>query len=190
MRSPETRLFRASWADGALDLVAGVAVMATGAGYWMDLVAASVVVPPLALVAWLVLHRLVVEPRAGRVEFRRERRERSRRELRWLLGLGVAVLVAVLAVLGGGVARGALHGDLVDALPATLLAVLAVATAGLTRSPRFAWYGALLLAAGAGAVLTGTGPGPTLVLAGAVVTTVGAVLLARLVVEAREVEVR
>ncbi|MCB2175686.1 MAG: hypothetical protein KQH57_07755 [Actinomycetales bacterium] len=189
MSSPEARLYRASWADGSLDLVAGAAVIVIGAGYWTDLVVASIVVPPLALVAWQVLHRRVVEPRAGRVEFRRERRERSRRELGWSVGLGVAALVAVLAVLGAGVAaRGAFPGDLVDALPATLLAVLAVVAAGLTRSPRFAWYGALLLAAGAGAVLTGTGPGLTLVLAGAVVAATGAVLLARLVADAREDE--
>jgi hypothetical protein len=153
-------------------------------------VVASVVVAPLALVAWQVLHRRVVEPRAGRVEFRRARRERSRRELRWSLWLGLATLAAVLAVLGVGVsARGALPGDLVDALPAVLLAIPAVVAAGLTRSPRFAWYGALLLLAGAGAVLTGTGPGPTLVLAGTVVTAIGTVLLARLVSEAREDEV-
>lgn len=193
MRSAEARLYRASWQDGSVDLVSGVAVMAIGAGYWTDLVVASAVVPPLALVSWLALRRLVVEPRVGRVEFRRDRRERSRRELRWSLALGTLALAAVVvvAVLAGGASvRGTTTGDLVDALPAVLLAVLAVAAAGLIRSPRFAWYGGLLLVAGAAAVLTGTGPGPALVAAGAVVAAAGTVLLTRLVVDAREAEAR
>lgn len=190
MSSPEVRLYQASWADGSLDLVAGAAVTMIGVGYWTDLVVASIVVPPLALVAWQLLHRRVVEPRSGRVEFRRDRRERSRRELGWSVVLGVGAFATVLAVLGTGLAaRGAAVGDLVDALPATLLAPLAVVAAGLTRTPRFAWYGPLLLAAGAAAVLTQTGPGPALVLAGAVVVAIGAVLLARLVLaEDREDE--
>lgn len=189
MSSLEARLYRASWADGSLDVVAGAAVIMIGAGYWWDLVMASIVAPPLALVAWQVLHRYVVEPRAGRVEFRQERRQRSRRELRWSLALGSAVLVAVLVGLGAGVAaHGPANDDMVDALPATLLAVLAAVAAGLTRSPRFAWYAILLLAAGVVAVLTGTGPGPALVVAGALVAAIGTVLLARLVAQAREDE--
>ncbi|MCV2395238.1 hypothetical protein OEB99_13045 [Actinotalea sp. M2MS4P-6] len=185
MRTPETRLFQSSWADGSLDLVAGTAVVMIGVGFWLDLVWTTAVAPPLALTGWYVLHGRVVAPRAGRAVLRRDRRERSRRELGWSVGLGTLVLVltVVAAVLHPDRAS-----DAVDGLPAVLVALLSGVSAVLTRSSRFAWYAAVLAVAGVLTVLVGAGPGAPLVLGGAVAATTGAILLGRFLADTRETE--
>ncbi len=185
IRSAETRLYAGSWADGSLDLVAGAAVVLIGAGYVVEQPLVPVVVAPLALVAWPLLRQRVVEPRAGRVEFRRERRQRSTRETAWAVGLGAGclVLVAVIALVAR---RGDLAAsDAVDGLPAVLMALAAGMGAVLTRSPRFFWYGLVLVAAAVVTVLAGGGPGLPLVVGGAVVVATGGSLLNRLLAEAR-----
>ncbi len=180
LRTPESRLFQASWSDGSIDLVGGLALVVIGLGYLTDLVIATALAPPLAFTAWWLLRTRVVEPRAGHAEPRADRRERSTRELGLTVAVGVAALVlALTGVLA--VRADVLPGtDLVDGLPAALTAVLTLAAAALTRSLRFVWYAALLAV---GAVLTvalGTGPGLPLMVGGGVAAVTGAVLLGTL----------
>lgn len=188
IRSPETRLFQAYWDDGTLDLLAGGAVVLIGVGFMLELFLAEVVVLPLALAMWAVLRKRLVEPRAGYVEFSRRRRERTRHELlaTVLVGAGVLALALALAVL---VRRGmSIPGAYVDALPASLVAVPAVLTSALTRAWRFVGYAAVLVVAGAGTVVAGTGPGLPLVVGGLVAWSVGLVLLLRFLAASRRYE--
>lgn len=178
-QSPEARLFALFWDDGTLDLLAGGAVVLMGLGYVFDQPLVEVVVLPLALTAWAILRKRVVQPRAGYVEFTRARRERTGRELLGALAAGVGLLALTLAVLlevrdGPAGVRG-----FVDAVPALLLALGAVVAAGLTRAWRFGAYAGLLAAAGLGTVLADTGPGLPLVAGGLVAWATGAVLLVR-----------
>ncbi len=184
LRTPEQRLYQASWSDGSLDLVGGVGTMVIGVGYVTDVVVATALVPPLAFTAWLLLRARVVRPRAGRAEPRRARRRRSRRELTWTVGVGVTLLV--LAAIAGSVLGSATPSTAVDGLPALLMALLALAAGALTRSPRFAWYAAALVAAGVVTVLLGTGAGMPLIVGGAVATVAGGILLAAFLADTRD----
>lgn len=183
-RSPEARLFRTHWQDGALDLVAGGSLLLIGLGYVIDQLMIPLVVP-LAFAAWFILRKQVVEPRAGYVEFSRERRQHTARALSGAVafGLGALALVSVAVVLSRGEGRSALQA--VDAVPALLVALAALVGAALTRSVRFGVYAVLIAGAGALTVLLGTGPAIPLLAGGAVVCGTGAVLLARFLAESR-----
>jgi hypothetical protein len=184
-QSPEVRLFRSYWEDGTLDLVAGASVVLIGFTYVFEQHVFVGVVLPLALVAWMVVRRWVVEPRAGYVEFSRSRRERSGREVVGALAAGTGLLI--LALLGAmGVRSGGLvPGDAVDALPALLIALGAGVAAGLTRAPRFGVYAALFVAVGAVTVWLGAAPGWPLAVGGFVTLASGTVLLARFLAASR-----
>jgi predicted small integral membrane protein len=183
-RSPEARLFRSSWDDGTLDLVAGGVVVAIGVGYLVEFFLLQVVVIPLAFVVWFALRRRIVEPRAGYVELSRSRRDRSRVELVWAAcaGLGLLALVGFVAVRAGG--TDSLRND-VDALPSVLVGLAALVASALTRALRFAGYGVFLVLAGVGTVLADTGPGLPIAAGGVVVLVAGGVLLARFLTESR-----
>jgi hypothetical protein len=184
LRTPEARLYRSTWSDGSIDLIAGFSVVAIGISYLFDLVFLTAIVPPVALVGWMVLRARVVEPRAGRAALRRDRRERARGEL------AVTAVVGVIALLAALVAVWAVRADLlstadaVDALPAVLVALLALAAAVLTRSPRFIWYAVILVLGGVLTVVLGTGPAMPLLVGGAAAALTGGVLLGRLLAQA------
>jgi hypothetical protein len=179
LRTPEARLYRSSWADGSLDLVSGIGLIVIGIGYSLDLVVLTAMVPPLGLVAWLLLRSRVIEPRIGRIEWRGDRRERTARETAATAVIGVVALLIAVGAMIAVRANGLSSADAVDGLPAVLTALLALAAAVLTRSPRFAWYAALLVVGGVLTVVLGTGPDLPLVICGGVAATVGGVLLAR-----------
>lgn len=186
-RSPEAQLYAEYWDDGILDLLAGFAVVLIGVGYMVEFFLTGAIVLPLALAIWVVLRKRVVEPRAGYVEFSRQRRERAGRELlgATVVGAGVLALALILMMLFRG---GSVPGAYVDALPAVLVALMAVMAGVLTRAWRFAAYAAVLVAVGSGAVLVGTGPGLSLVVGGLVVWGAGVVLLARFLAASRRFE--
>ncbi|MCA9491953.1 MAG: hypothetical protein KC621_18600 [Myxococcales bacterium] len=175
----ESELFRSSWDDGLLDLLAGIGLLATGLCWQLDVVPLAVVVGPVLAASWSPLRRRHVEPRAGWARFTASRRQRSTR----LLGLSVATgigafaLVATLAVLE---ARGSeLPASLVDALPALLLAPLGAFTTALTGARRFLGWAAVLAGAGLLTVVLGTGPWAPLIAAGALLLLAGAVRFRR-----------
>jgi hypothetical protein len=184
-QSPEARLFASFWDDGTLDLLTGGAVALIGVGYVFDAPLVEVIVLPLALAAWAIVHKRVVEPRTGYVEFTRERRARTGRGLLGALALGAGLLaLAVVAVLQVRDWPADPRG-FVDALPALLIALGAVVAAGLTRAWRFGLYAGLLAAAGLVTVLVGTGPGAPLVAGGLVAWGTGVVLLVRFLAASR-----
>jgi len=186
--SPETRLFRAHWQDGTLDLVAGGSVLLIGIGYLFEQMLAEIVVVPLALAAWVILRRRVVEPRAGHVQFARLRRRRSARELLATVVVGIGLGALCVALVLRARAAAPTISDAVDAVPALLVAVAALVAAGLTRTWRFALYALVIAAAAAGAVLLEAGPAMPLLLGGAIVAGTGGLLLARFMAECRRGE--
>jgi hypothetical protein len=184
-RSPETRLFRAYWGDGTLDLSAGGAVVAIGLGYVFHLFLVEAVVVPLAFATWFVLRRRVVGPRSGYVVFSRARRERSAAELIGAGALGVGFLLLAVAIWMHG-APGLNEG--VDALPALLMALASVVAAGLTRARRFVAYGGVWAAAGGMTLVTSAGPAMPLLAGGLVMCVGGAVMLTRFIHGSRRFE--
>jgi hypothetical protein len=81
---------------------------------------------------------------------------------------------------------GAGIGELHAALPAAIVATMAVLTAFLTGARRFLGYAALLFLLGTLAVKLDRGPALSLAVAGLVVALSGAVLLARFIRESRD----
>lgn len=184
--SPETRLFRAYWDDGTLDLVGGAAVVLTGLTFVFEQLVFIGAVVALGLVTWWGIRRRVVEPRAGYVAFAQTRRERSERELVGTIATGLGVLAMV--AFGAVRLRGGVPGEVVAGLPAALLAVGAGLTGGLTRAWRFGGYALVLVAAAVATVVLGLDPGWPLVVTGLGLWAAGAVLFGRFLVGSRRFE--
>lgn len=164
MGAIESRVYRAYWNDGLLDVFAAVGVLAIGISWSFDAVVAGAVTPALLVPLWGPFRQRFIEPRLGTVEFSdaRERTNRERLRLVLLLGVGAFALGVSLYFLRD---RLALDPDvsLIAGLPAFLLAVLAALTALLVSTGRFLAYAALLILAGAIGATSGWEPGLILV---------------------------
>ena len=179
----ESELFSVYWDDGLLDLLCGLALLATGCGWLIGLGPFAVVQAPLWVVLWTPLRQSLIEPRSGYVEFSRAHRQRTEHELGWAFGLGIAVFVLV-ALIGVGVRSGQLRldsPDLVAGLPAALIGVAAVLAALLTGARRFYAYAVVLLVCAAVTGAAGWSPAVPITVAGFVVTVSGAILVVRFI---------
>lgn len=189
----DASLFQAYWHDGLLDILCGLGVLVIGLAWIVDLGWLGVVQVPLWILLWAPLRRGIVEPRAGFVEFSSARRKRTRRGLWQTLALGVALLVATVALvstLQTGAGAGFAFRRLVAGLPAVLVAIGASLGGMLTGAGRFHVYGLAALAGAGAAVGLGWGPFTPLVVVGLVAVASGAFLLARFVRASREYEER
>jgi MFS family permease len=179
----ERQSYRSRWKDGTLDLTGGLGVMAVGGSWSVDAFWGVGIVVPVLLTLWFVLRRRLVEPRIGRVRFRRARREAEGSGTRGSLLLGGGLLAAVLVFQvfqirsGGGL--DAWTRDWIAALPCALLALMALVTAAMTSLGRFVVYAAILLATASVATPLGMEPGPQILLGGSVITLAGLVRFAR-----------
>jgi hypothetical protein len=184
----EADLFHTFWDDGLLDLLAGAALLVTGVGWAIGIGPLAVLQAPLWGVVWPPLHRRLVEPRAGFVEFSRSRQERTRRGLWQALGDGVRALavVGLLFLLVREGAGSASLPELVAGLPAMLVAVAACVAGVLTSARRFYGYAVVLVVGAAATVVLHLGPAMPLVVAGGVVALTGLSLLIRFVRGSRE----
>jgi len=184
----ESELFSVYWDDGLLDLLCGLALLATGCGWLIGLGAFAVIQAPLWTVLWTPLRQRLIEPRAGYVEFSRAQRQRTGHELGLTLGLGIAVFV-LAALIGVGVRSGQLRldfPDLVAGLPAALIAVAAVLAALLTGARRFYAYAVVLLACAAMTSAAGWSPAVPITVAGILVSVSGAVLFMHFIRSSRQ----
>jgi len=184
----ESELFSVYWDDGLLDLLCGLALLATGCGWLIGLGAFAVIQAPLWTVLWTPLRQRVIEPRAGYVEFSRAQRQRTGHELGLTLGLGIAVFV-LAALIGVGVRSGQLRldfPDLVAGLPAALIAVAAVLAALLTGARRFYAYAVVLLVCAAVTSAAGWSPAVPITVAGIIVSVSGAVLFMHFIRSSRQ----
>jgi hypothetical protein len=166
MQAIERQVFRMFWDDGLLDVFAAVAVLAIGVAWAADLVVVGSIVPAVLVPLWQPLRQRLIEPRLGLVEFSEQRERRNRDRLRRTALFGVATLILAVALYFGRARLGSTAPvSLLAGLPAVLLAVLAVATAFLTASPRFLAHAAILGGLGCAGAAYGLEPGPILVLA-------------------------
>jgi len=183
----ERDLFRSFWDEGSLDLLAGMALLLTGAGWPSEIGALAVIQAPLWIVLWRPLRRLVVEPRAGFVRFSLARRKKTTRGLAETLALGVGLFAVVLLAVLVVRERSALPSLAlaVDGLPAVLVALLATLAGFLTGARRFHAYALGLVVGAAVTVVFALGPAVPLVVVALVVIATGAILLGRFLRDAR-----
>lgn len=169
--SAEGRLYRASWQDGSIDLVAGLAAAMIGAGWLAEQFVASAFVPALAVPAWVLLRRRLIEPRLGRVRFDPARRRRLTQAQVgiFVVGAGLLALFAGLAVAGDATPIVDRLRAAVAGLPAALLGLLALISGLALGIARFGLYALAFVAAAAAVVAMDLEPGWA-ILAGGVAT--------------------
>ncbi len=175
----ESRLYRAYWNDGLLDIFAGLGVAAIGVFWAVDLIALGAVVPVLLIPFWEPLRRSIVEPRAGLVEFSDRRTKRMRGGLLVSAWIGVALLIAFIALNFLSVRGGHAMAWVAPGVPALLLALLAALVALLLGLSRFFAYAAVLCLAGLTVGLLDTRPEIAMLVGGLVILLNGVRLLAR-----------
>jgi MFS family permease len=180
MGAIENRVYRAYWNDGLLDVFAAVGVLAIGIAWTFDFVVGGAITPALLVPLWGPFRQRFIEPRLGMVEFsdERERTNRGRLRLVFLLGVGTFALGVSLYVLHD---RLALYPavSLIAGLPAFLLAILAALTALLVSTGRFLVYAALLAVGGGIGAATGWEPGKIMVFAGIPILLIASTVLVR-----------
>jgi hypothetical protein len=183
----EQQSYRSRWKDGTLDLTGGLGVLGVGGTWSMDLYWGVGFLVPILITLWFVLRSKLVEPRIGRVRFRRERRETERSGAQGSVWAGVGLLAALLVVQlfqvrnGGGLQAWA--DEWIAGLPCALLALMALTAAALTGLARFITYAAVLLLTATVATPLGMEPGPQILIAGGVITLAGIILFARFLIE-------
>jgi len=179
----ERQSYRSRWRDGTLDLTGGLGVLAVGASWNAEIFWAVGFVVPILMGFWFVLRRRLVEPRIGRVRYRRARREAEKSGTRGSVLLGAGLLAAVLVFqlfqIRGGGGFDAWTRDWIPALPCALLALMALVTAAMTSLGRFVLYAAVLLVTASVATPLGVEPGPQILMAGAIITLAGLVRFVR-----------
>ena len=182
MGAIESRVDRAYWNDGLLDVFAAVGVLIIGVAWTFDFVVGGAVTPALLVPLWGPFRQRFIEPRLGMVEFseKRERTNRSRLLLVILLGIGAFALVVSLPLLRDRLALDPAV-SLIAGLPAILLAIPAALTAMLVSTGRFLVYAALLVVAGGVGAVSGWEPGPILVSAGIPILLMASAVLVRFV---------
>lgn len=168
----EVEAYRASFRDGIYDLFFGLSVLWYGAAWlWLpDLAGLAQILPAALVVPLMEMRKRIVEPRAGYVRWSERRRRAERGRSRGLVALGVATFGLVVAVATLAARSGGGTGDLVAALPASLLALIAFVLALASGLWRAFAYGSVLLAAGIITVARGADPGMDMLVAGAIIT--------------------
>jgi len=170
----ERRLFRQYWDDGLLDVLSGVGALAVGLSWAVDLVALGAAVPAVLAALWVPLRRRLVEPRAGLVEFADQRVERNRRGLVGSALLGLVALAAFAALAFWAAPNpGGPWRAMAPAVPALLLALMAVVASLMLGLPRFVVYAGLFSVAGLGVAVTDGRPEVAILAAGLLVLASG-----------------
>jgi len=166
MNSLERQVYRTYWNDGLLDLFGAVGVLAIGVAWLADAHVFGAIVPAMLVPIWSPLRQRLIDPRLGLVEFSDDRERRNRKQLGMVAALGAGTLGLAL-ILYFVRTRLGIDADLslVAALPALLLALLAIITALLVSTARFLLYAAMLAISGVAGALYGFEPGPILVIA-------------------------
>ena len=182
LQALEEQAYQESLSDGLIDMIVGLSLASIGVVWlWIEwLPGLAGVVQPLIVWAMLALRRRIVAPRLGYVSWRPARLQWERRHVIYFAGL---LLVAFL--LGNGVMYALREGEtlrtqgIVPGLPALVLGVGAFVAAAKARFRRLWGYGVVLVGAGAVTILTKANPGGPLLVSGALICTIGGVLLAR-----------
>jgi hypothetical protein len=170
----EKKAFRTFWNDGLLDLMVGLAIVAVGLSWWQDMAVMGAIAPAVCVSMWKPIRQRLVEPRQGFVEFSVQRQNRSRRFLTGMMIFGTALmLLGILVYLKLGSGFSLSMSSFIPALPAALIALMALAFAMYTTCWRYYLYCAVLLGAAAVTFLWELDPGPPLCIAGLIISAVG-----------------
>ena len=179
----ERDAYRASYTDGIIDLFVGLSLVWIGVAWiWLpDFAGLAGVFPAIFVTPLLSARKQIVEKRAGYVKWSAPRRTWERRNLMAALLGGTALFLTGVGVFVAVNGSGSI--DFMDAigpgLLAFLLALMAIVLAFLLDAPRMFAYAAALVVAGAVASAADANPGWPLLAAGAFVTAIGGVMLAR-----------
>lgn len=178
----EDEAYRASYADGVIDIFAGVSLAWVGAAWiWLpDLAGFAGILPAVFVAPMLASRKQIVEPRIGFVRWKAPRREWERRNLAALVIAGVALLV--LGIVAYVVAdRSAADSDawllVMPGLLAWLLALAAAMVGFLTGMWRLLVYSVVFAGSGAAAVWAQANPGWPLLVTGIVIVGFGVIML-------------
>jgi hypothetical protein len=182
LQSMERTAYQRAYSDGIIDLFVGLSLMFIGAVWiWLpDYAALAGVLPAVFVPTAIATRKQYVEKRLGYVRWSEPRRAKERRNLVFLVGAGVVLLlggvVAFLIVDRSFVDQAALD-MIMPGLLAWLLALLAFGIAVLVNSWRFVLYGVVLAAAGVINGLQEANPGWPMLAAGVVAAVTGFVML-------------
>lgn len=178
----ERTAFRQYFSDGLIELLAGLGIITIGLVFLSELVAIIGIVPILFVSLWKPLRDRLIEPRAGTVTFRPERRAKLNQSMQTMLLLGIATFVLgilVYLVISGADGDRGLAEIVVRGLPVAIVGLAGIILGWSVDVPRVSAIGALLIVAGLVTMAARWHPGWGLILGGTIVLMVGVALLAR-----------
>jgi hypothetical protein len=181
LKSLEQQAYLETYSDGSIDLFVGLSLTWIGAAWiWLpDFAGIAGVFPAIFITAMLSARKRLLESRLGYVKWSEPRRRWERQNLYGLFAAGTAIFligIAAFLVVSDGPS---LLIDWVAALPAALLALVAVGLGAVMRVGRIIAHGCILTAAAAATVIWELAPGWPLFVSGLAVTVTGLVMLTR-----------
>jgi hypothetical protein len=165
--------------DGTIDLFVGLSLVWIGCAWiWLpDLAAIAGVFPAVFVTTMLSGRRRFLESRLGYVKWSEPRRRWERRNLYGLLGAGATIFLIAIGTFLFAAEPASLLIDWVAALPAALLALLAIALGTAMRMGRMVGHGCLLIVAAIATVIWELDPGWPLLISGVAITLTGVAML-------------
>ncbi|WP_300532550.1 hypothetical protein [Maricaulis sp.] len=180
----ESELFRRRFDDGALDLFAGLAIFSIGIGWMFDIVVLAAIMPAVFWPFWAVVHKRIVVPRLGEVEFSEARKAKISTTYIALLILGTVSflfgLIAFALVEGWIDSVQEIAVPLILLVPSLVMAFAAVIGFLMLGAMRMLVYAAVFVASGVlMQIVLPYHPGHSLALGGALPLLCGVVMLIR-----------
>ena len=181
LKALEQQAYLETYSDGSIDLFVGLSLTWIGAAWiWLpDFAGIAGVFPAIFITSMLSARKQLLESRLGYVRWSEPRRRWERQNLLGLLGAGTAIFLIGIAAFLMVSDRPSLLIDSVAALPAALLALVALGLGAVMRVGRMFAHGCILIAAAAATVIWELAPGWPLFVSGLAVTVTGLVMLTR-----------
>ncbi len=184
LEAMERDAYRASYADGIVDIFVGLSFLVIGV-IWIwatDYGGLAGILPAVMAPSLVPLRKQIVQSRGGYVKWGAPRRRWERRNLWGVAGGGGATLllgIAAYFMFEGSSTGSDLLSDIAPGLLAFILALMAIVLGVMMQHWRFFGYSAVLVAGGVVAAALDTNPGVPLFIAGFVVAAAGTVMLVR-----------
>ena len=170
----EKAIYSSLWADGLLDIFAGVALLGVGIAWLAGHLVFGGVGVGIATILYPLVRKRWVETRTGAFQPSVTRQVRESRKLLGLVIAGIGAL-AVNVFLLAEVPEGRLLQNLSPAIPSFILAFMGLCAGLMLTHWRFAAYGLLMIALGVMGILTGLEPSLQIGCGGATILVLGIV---------------